>query len=160
MIIRLPGHTDRVHRNGPPDRPEQRMDILGSPLRAPDGETGYGEELPGNEQNLLDWVKDYSSTGNKFSMIIDPRLGNHYPCSAAKRVGILAESCLRKNAKDRPTMRQKAFSLVQTVASAAVFSAIAGWYGFMFGRESARKELGELIKDLRKGGGSPGDEVS
>lgn len=30
-------------------------------------------------------------------------------------------------------------------------------YGFMFGRESARKELGDLIEDLRQSSGSGGD---
>ncbi|KAM5584294.1 hypothetical protein ABKV19_003922 [Rosa sericea] len=45
---------------------------------------------------------------------------------------------------------EKAFSLVQTIAVATVFSAVSGWYGFMFGRESARKELGSLIEDLRR----------
>ncbi|CAM8878008.1 unnamed protein product [Rhodiola kirilowii] len=44
---------------------------------------------------------------------------------------------------------QKVFSLVQTVAAAGVFSVVVGWYGFMFGRESARKELGGIIEDLR-----------
>ncbi|KAL6562253.1 hypothetical protein OROGR_003260 [Orobanche gracilis] len=41
------------------------------------------------------------------------------------------------------------FTLLQTVATAGTFSAISCWYGFMFGRESARKELGDLIETLR-----------
>ncbi|XP_010540796.1 PREDICTED: uncharacterized protein LOC104814457 [Tarenaya hassleriana] len=53
-------------------------------------------------------------------------------------------------------MMEKSFSLIQTVATAGVFSAISFWYGFMFGRESARKELGDLIEDLRRGGSSSG----
>ncbi|CDY09646.1 BnaC07g34150D [Brassica napus] len=36
---------------------------------------------------------------------------------------------------------QTSFSLIQTVAISGVFSAVSCWYGFMFGRESARKEL-------------------
>ncbi|KAK8983791.1 hypothetical protein V6N11_009576 [Hibiscus sabdariffa] len=36
------------------------------------------------------------------------------------------------------------------VATAGVFSAVSCWYGFMFGRESARKELGDLIESLRR----------
>ncbi|KAF4362557.1 hypothetical protein F8388_011384 [Cannabis sativa] len=39
---------------------------------------------------------------------------------------------------------EKSFTLVQTVLTAGVFSAVSCWYGFMFGRESARKELGDL----------------
>ncbi|KMZ64493.1 putative membrane lipoprotein [Zostera marina] len=48
-------------------------------------------------------------------------------------------------------MEKKKLTLIQTVATAGVFSAVSFWYGFMFGRESARKELGNLIEDLRKG---------
>lgn len=29
------------------------------------------------------------------------------------------------------------------------FSALSGWYGFMFGRESARKELDAKINELK-----------
>ncbi|KAK9984842.1 hypothetical protein SO802_034367 [Lithocarpus litseifolius] len=46
---------------------------------------------------------------------------------------------------------EKSFTLIQTIASAGAFSAISFWYGFMFGRESSRKELGELIESLRRG---------
>ncbi|KAL2233746.1 uncharacterized protein LOC110011233 [Sesamum indicum] len=45
---------------------------------------------------------------------------------------------------------QKGFTLIQTVATAGVFSAVSFWYGFMFGRESARKELNDLIENLRR----------
>ncbi|KAL9167156.1 hypothetical protein ABFS82_05G077300 [Erythranthe guttata] len=45
---------------------------------------------------------------------------------------------------------QKSFTLIQTVATAGVFSAVSFWYGFMFGRESSRKELGDLIDTLRR----------
>ncbi|CAN6461194.1 unnamed protein product [Victoria cruziana] len=53
---------------------------------------------------------------------------------------------------------EKRFSLVQTIAVAGVFSAVSSWYGFMFGRESARKELGGLIEHLRSG--KPSADVS
>ncbi|RZC74534.1 hypothetical protein C5167_050016 [Papaver somniferum] len=45
----------------------------------------------------------------------------------------------------------KKLTLLQTVAAAGVFSTISFWYGFMFGRESSRKELGNVIQDLRRG---------
>ncbi|CAJ2635118.1 unnamed protein product [Trifolium pratense] len=50
---------------------------------------------------------------------------------------------------------EKRITLVQTVATAGVFSAISFWYGFMFGRESSRKELSQLIEDLRRGNPTP-----
>ncbi|KAL5064215.1 hypothetical protein RYX36_025952 [Vicia faba] len=50
---------------------------------------------------------------------------------------------------------EKRITLVQTVATAGVFSAISFWYGFMFGRESSRKELSHLIEDLRRANPTP-----
>ncbi|XP_018449415.1 uncharacterized protein LOC108820889 [Raphanus sativus] len=58
-----------------------------------------------------------------------------------------------KNPKKRREKMQKSFSLIQTVAISGVFSAVSCWYGFVFGRESARKELGGLIEELRSSGG-------
>ncbi|KAK8940653.1 hypothetical protein KSP39_PZI009932 [Platanthera zijinensis] len=45
---------------------------------------------------------------------------------------------------------EKRLTLAQAVAAAGVFSTVSFWYGFMFGRESARKDLEELIVDLRR----------
>ncbi|ESR53378.1 hypothetical protein CICLE_v10023239mg [Citrus x clementina] len=50
---------------------------------------------------------------------------------------------------------EKRFSLIQTIATAAAFSAVTAWYGFMFGRESARKDLEHLIEDLKRGNSPP-----
>ncbi|KAF8096815.1 hypothetical protein N665_0301s0059 [Sinapis alba] len=49
---------------------------------------------------------------------------------------------------------QRSFSLIQTVAISGVHTLCfrSRRYGFMFGRESARKELGGLIEELRRGG--------
>jgi hypothetical protein len=43
----------------------------------------------------------------------------------------------------------KTLTLAQAISAAGVFSAVSFWYGFMFGRESARKELGSKIEELR-----------
>ncbi|XP_072976194.1 uncharacterized protein [Typha angustifolia] len=51
---------------------------------------------------------------------------------------------------------EKKLTLLQTVTAAGVFSAVSFWYGFMFGRESARKELSGLIEDLRRSDGGTG----
>ncbi|KAF5735107.1 hypothetical protein HS088_TW15G00607 [Tripterygium wilfordii] len=45
----------------------------------------------------------------------------------------------------------KSVTLIQTIAFAGLFSGAAFWYGFVIGRESSRKELGDLIEDLRRG---------
>ncbi|KAJ8747552.1 hypothetical protein K2173_013087 [Erythroxylum novogranatense] len=59
---------------------------------------------PAMEQKLLDWVKQFPAEGKRFSTIIDPRLRNEYSVTAAKKVAKLADICLNKNAKERPTM--------------------------------------------------------
>ncbi|XP_066372897.1 uncharacterized protein [Miscanthus floridulus] len=55
----------------------------------------------------------------------------------------------RWHSKTERAMQEKKLTLLQTVAAAGVFSAVSFWYGFMFGRESARRELGGIIDDLR-----------
>ncbi|KAL4354830.1 hypothetical protein GQ457_06G037440 [Hibiscus cannabinus] len=68
---------------------------------------------PTSEQKLLEWVKHFPPDSKRFSMIIDPRLRNDYYFSAAQNVGKLAQSCLKKNAKERPTMSKVVESLKQ-----------------------------------------------
>lgn len=70
------------------------------------GRRSLERNFPTKEQKLLDWVKQFPADSKKFSRIIDPRLRNEYPISAAKRVAKLADSCLIKNTKERPTMTQ------------------------------------------------------
>ncbi|KAL6985858.1 putative serine/threonine-protein kinase pbl19 [Sarracenia purpurea var. burkii] len=67
------------------------------------------------EQKLLEWVKQYPSDSKRFNMIIDPRLRNQYSLSAARNIAKLADSCLNKNPKDRPTMSQVVESLGQAI---------------------------------------------
>ncbi|KAL2635649.1 hypothetical protein R1flu_007128 [Riccia fluitans] len=38
---------------------------------------------------------------------------------------------------------------LQTFSVVAGFSALSAWYGYMFGKEAARKELGTKIDELR-----------
>lgn len=42
-----------------------------------------------------------------------------------------------------------ALSRLQYVTVVAGFSALSAWYGFMFGKESARKELADKVSDLK-----------
>ncbi|CAL1376027.1 unnamed protein product [Linum trigynum] len=68
------------------------------------GRRSLERNRPTGEQKLLDWVKQYPADGKRFSMIIDPRLRNVYSMASARRIGKLADRCLNKNAKDRPSM--------------------------------------------------------
>ncbi|KAJ6946929.1 hypothetical protein NC651_001584 [Populus alba x Populus x berolinensis] len=70
---------------------------------------------PVNEQKLLDWVKQFPVDSKRFSMIIDSRLINENSFNAAKQIAKLADSCLNKNAKERPTMTQVVERLKQII---------------------------------------------
>lgn len=70
---------------------------------------------PVKEQKLLDWVKQFPVDSKRFSMIIDPRLINENSFNAAKQIAKLADSCLNKNAKERPTMSQVVERLKQII---------------------------------------------
>lgn len=72
---------------------------------------------PTPEQKLLEWVKEYPVDSNRFSMIIDSRLRNQYPIRVARKIAKLADSCLVKNAKDRPTMGHVVEILKQALKS-------------------------------------------
>ncbi|GLT34678.1 hypothetical protein SLA2020_091810 [Shorea laevis] len=70
---------------------------------------------PTREQKLLDWVKEFPPDSKRFTMIIDPRLRSQYPINAARKIAKLANSCLAKNAKERPTMSQVVESLKEII---------------------------------------------
>ncbi|CAM6097702.1 unnamed protein product [Calypogeia fissa] len=39
---------------------------------------------------------------------------------------------------------------LQMASMVTCFSALTAWYGYMFGREAARQELADKIKELRE----------
>lgn len=59
---------------------------------------------PRDEQKLLEWVKQFPYDSKRFSRIIEPRISDHYSLNAARQMAKLADSCMLKNPKDRPTM--------------------------------------------------------
>ncbi|KAL8107080.1 hypothetical protein AgCh_023756 [Apium graveolens] len=70
---------------------------------------------PTIEQKLLDWVKRFPADSKKFSLIIDPRIRNQYSQSAARKIAKLADACLNKNPKERPTMDEVVEILKQAI---------------------------------------------
>ncbi|KAJ0240606.1 serine/threonine-protein kinase PBL19 [Hirschfeldia incana] len=59
---------------------------------------------PAAEQRLLEWIKEYPADSQRFSMIVDSRLRNNYPAGGARSLAKLADLCLKKNDKERPSM--------------------------------------------------------
>nr|TKS12501.1 hypothetical protein D5086_0000062820 [Populus alba] len=79
------------------------------------GRRSLERNRPKVEQKLLEWVKQLPADSKKFGLIMDPRLGNQYSMSAARRIARLADSCLLKSAKDRPKMSQVAETLEKII---------------------------------------------
>ncbi|XP_027359757.1 probable serine/threonine-protein kinase PBL19 isoform X1 [Abrus precatorius] len=73
---------------------------------------------PTGEQKLIEWVKKYPAESSRFSMIMDPRLKNQYSLGAARSIAKLADSCLKKNPDERPSMSQ----IVESLKLALQFS--------------------------------------
>ncbi|TQD94822.1 hypothetical protein C1H46_019522 [Malus baccata] len=79
------------------------------------GRRSLERNRPRTEQKLLEWVKQFPCDGKKFGLIMDSRLENKYSITAARKIANLAESCLSKSAKDRPTMSQVVDKLKQII---------------------------------------------
>lgn len=61
---------------------------------------------PKNEQKLLDWVRRHPPESDQLGQIMDPRLQGRYPTRGAAEVARLANGCLAKLGRNRPTMRE------------------------------------------------------
>uniref|UniRef100_A0A7N0UVS9 Protein kinase domain-containing protein n=1 Tax=Kalanchoe fedtschenkoi TaxID=63787 RepID=A0A7N0UVS9_KALFE len=68
------------------------------------GRRSLERHRPPVEQKLLDWVQLYPSDSKLFTSIIDSRLRDQYSIVAARKIAKLADSCLSKHPKERPTM--------------------------------------------------------
>lgn len=70
---------------------------------------------PKNEQQLLDWVKQFPAESKRFSMIMDSRLENKYSLRAARQIAMLADACLSRHARERPKMSEVVERLKQAM---------------------------------------------
>ncbi|KAH7514320.1 hypothetical protein FEM48_Zijuj11G0076400 [Ziziphus jujuba var. spinosa] len=97
---------------------------------------------PTAEQKLLDWVKQYPADGKRFSIIMDPRLRGEFSAIAARKIAKIADRCLNKNAKDRPTMKQVVESLKEAIQDSE--------QGTSSANRSPRSSRSELVKGKSK----------
>ncbi|KAG6537965.1 hypothetical protein ZIOFF_003068 [Zingiber officinale] len=70
------------------------------------GRRSLDRNRPSHEQKLLDWVRQFPIQSKKFTMIMDPRLRHEYSVQAAREMAKLANACLVKNTRERPSMSQ------------------------------------------------------
>ncbi|XP_057458019.1 probable serine/threonine-protein kinase PBL19 [Lotus japonicus] len=79
------------------------------------GRRSMERNRPKMEQKLLEWVKQYPPDSKRFDLIMDPRLEGQYSINVAKKIAKLADHCLCKSSKDRPTMSQVVERLKQII---------------------------------------------
>ncbi|KAK8662278.1 hypothetical protein V6N13_091863 [Hibiscus sabdariffa] len=61
---------------------------------------------PKGEQNLLEWVRPHLSDNKRFGLIFDPRLEGKYSLKSARKLAVVANKCLARQAKQRPKMSE------------------------------------------------------
>uniref|UniRef100_A0A0E0QZN6 non-specific serine/threonine protein kinase n=1 Tax=Oryza rufipogon TaxID=4529 RepID=A0A0E0QZN6_ORYRU len=61
---------------------------------------------PRGEQNLIEWVKPYSTDSKKLEIIMDPRLEGSYSLKSAAKLASVANKCLVRHARHRPKMSE------------------------------------------------------
>ncbi|CAD5191114.1 probable serine/threonine-protein kinase PBL19 [Musa acuminata AAA Group] len=70
------------------------------------GRRSLERNRPPNEQKLLEWVRQFPVETRKFSMIMDPKLRNEFSLKAAHEIAKLANRCLVRDRKERPSMSE------------------------------------------------------
>ena len=73
---------------------------------------------PRGEQNLVDWVKPYSSDAKKLETVIDPRLQGNYSIKSAAQLASVANKCLVRHARYRPKMSE-VLEMVQKIVESS-----------------------------------------
>lgn len=62
------------------------------------------KKRPSGEQNLVTWARPYLSDKRKVYQVVDPRLELHYSIKGVHKVAHLAQTCLSRDTKSRPSM--------------------------------------------------------
>ncbi|XP_062199168.1 probable serine/threonine-protein kinase PBL19 [Phragmites australis] len=70
------------------------------------GRRSLDRNRPVAEQKLLEWVVQFPPDSRNFRAIMDPKLRGEYSAKAAREIAKLADTCLLRNAKERPTMSE------------------------------------------------------
>ncbi|GMI86993.1 PATTERN-TRIGGERED IMMUNITY (PTI) COMPROMISED RECEPTOR-LIKE CYTOPLASMIC KINASE 1, PBS1-Like 39 [Hibiscus trionum] len=61
---------------------------------------------PKGEEKLLEWVKPHLSDKKRFVLILDPRLEGKYSLKSTRKLALVANKCLARQAKQRPKMSE------------------------------------------------------
>ncbi|XP_031502176.1 probable serine/threonine-protein kinase PBL15 [Nymphaea colorata] len=89
------------------------------------GRRSMDRSRPKREQNLVDWVRPYLTSGRKLRYIMDPKLAGQYSIKGARAAAALALRCVSSNPKDRPRMP----AIVETLESLQNLKDMAALHG-------------------------------
>uniref|UniRef100_A0A1D1Z6D8 non-specific serine/threonine protein kinase n=1 Tax=Anthurium amnicola TaxID=1678845 RepID=A0A1D1Z6D8_9ARAE len=70
------------------------------------GRRAIDKNRPSGEHNLVDWARPYLTSKRKIFRILDTRLGGHFSMAGAPKAATLAQQCLSREAKFRPSMEE------------------------------------------------------
>ncbi|GER54299.1 protein kinase superfamily protein [Striga asiatica] len=104
---------------------------------------------PRSEQKLLEWVKPYLSDAKKFQMILDPRLtneGSKQVLRSAHKLSLVANRCLARLPKARPTMGEVREMISQVVEASS--SANGGAHEGLLPQPAVRGSGGKVGKNI------------
>ncbi|GJM84667.1 hypothetical protein PR202_ga00358 [Eleusine coracana subsp. coracana] len=113
---------------------------------------------PRGEQNLVDWVKPYSSDVKKLEAVMDPRLQGNYSIKAAAKLASVANKCLVRHARYRPKMSE-VLEMVQKIVDSSELGTpehpLTGNSKELVSDEKKRKgiDLKRRIADIKGGDG-------
>ncbi|XP_073276203.1 serine/threonine-protein kinase PBL34-like [Primulina huaijiensis] len=68
------------------------------------GRRSMDKKRPNGEQNLVTWARPYLSDKRKIYQLVDPRLELNYSIKGVQKLSQLAQNCLNRESKSRPSM--------------------------------------------------------
>lgn len=68
------------------------------------GRRSIDKKRPHGEQNLVAWARPYLGDSRRFLHLVDPRLELNYSVKGVQKVGQIANCCLSRDSKSRPSM--------------------------------------------------------
>lgn len=103
------------------------------------------KKRPSGEQNLVTWARPYLADKRKVYQLVDPRLELNYSLKGVQKVSQLADNCLRRDPKARPSMDEvvKVLSPIQDLNDFAILS-----YHSRFSQPGKRKKRTDGIRQL------------
>ncbi|KAF8393163.1 hypothetical protein HHK36_021404 [Tetracentron sinense] len=109
------------------------------------GRRSMDKKRPSGEQNLVAWARPYLADKRKLYQLVDPRLELNYSIKGVQKVAQLANYCLSRDSKSRPSMDAvvKGLTPLQDLNDLAILS-----YHSRSSQQGRRKKKSDGIRQL------------